>query len=358
MDIQHAKKELIEFSENQRISFINLLIVATSQNDNVLRNEYLIQFYVICKVSVDKCNAYFQKYGPSRLNGDLYKLTYSQRDFIIEALFDIMHSTKNEFTDEDADLLSYLLENIGITQFHLFSYSERNGKPIKQSTTTPKDENIITAINIAENVNFYFLEDYKQSVTYMQQLYEFIRIKGCKVLLEMPPLYCQVVGLAFARMALVFKNGDNDFNSVAAENAFYCLAKSYLEAQNTFTLPAIFTLLNMSSELLAYKFSYALDSSLNIANDLQIDNKYFFKLYYNPYDLCKNYVTYIFYDTDNLKFNIPEDLPYLLPKNDDIIKFYVHIADIIDQDELEYLFAGKLIFNCVYNEIKETLMKF
>lgn len=353
MDIQHAKKELIEFSENQRISFINLLIVATSQNNNVnidKRNDYLIPFYSICNVYADTCHYYFKKYGLNRLNEDLNELALSQKDFLIEAFFDIINYTKADFTDEDTQLSFYLFGNIGISRDYVSNFVIKNAL---------LENNINTAIDIAKNIRISFLKrEYNQSISLMQELYEFIRINGCEILLEMPPINCQVVGLAFASMALVFKNGDNDFNSVAAENAFYCLAKSYLEAQNTFTLPAIFTLLNMSSELLDSKFCYALDSSLNIANDLQINNKYFFKLFYNPYDLCKYYLLDIFYDIENQKFKIPEDLPYLLPAKDDITKYLMCVEEAIGEDKLEYLFAGKLIFNCVYNEIKETLMKF
>ena len=357
--------QLKDLTENQKMSFINALINVTSQNTNInyaartnVFLEYCDLFDVYIENHLENSIDYFSEYGEDRMIEDLRKLTNTQKDLLVNAVIEAMKVSLFEGTDDDKWVAEALLVKIHVSVKSLIHFISIYSIPKNNFRINPNDENISKTINLAQNVNYYFLEDPKQTINFMEQLYEFIRVKGCKVFLGMSPLDCQVVGLAFARMALVYRNGDNDINSVAAENAFYCLAKSYLEADNTFTLPAIFTLLNMSPELLASKFMYGLETAINIADELHVNNEYLFKSSNNPFDLCKYYLVNIFYDIDNNKFNIPEDLPYLLPKKDYVTEFLINIDEKIGKNSIDPFFAGKLIFNCVYIEIEDTLMKF
>lgn len=267
-----------------------------------------------------------------------------------------------------------------ICKMHNNSYSYEFNYKISQYTmlktifddlekeTLPKTSkdygNITKAINLAKHVNSFFWENKVLSVDYMSQLYELVRVEGCQVLLNMPALDCQVVGLAFARQALFYDNGDRDFNSVAAENAFYCLAKSYFEADNSFGLPALFTILVASPRLLTSKSYSGMDFAVNKATELSINNVYLQYSLYNSFrvfeffDLCKYYLLNIFYDIENKKFNIPADLPYLLPTEDVILSFLSEEEKIKDFDKMNYLVAGELLFEGIYREIEDTLLKF
>lgn len=79
------------------------------------------------------------------------------------------------------------------------------------------------------------------------------RKQGGQALIKLSDNACQCVGLAFTILAMNLDFGDEDANSIAAENAYHCLARCYIENKNTFCLPAVFTVLNNRLNLLKDK---------------------------------------------------------------------------------------------------------
>ena len=77
--------------------------------------------------------------------------------------------------------------------------------------------------------------------------------QGGRALINLSSDDCQCVGFAFTAMALYYDFSDEDVNSVAAENAYYCLARNIIEKGNSFAAPAIFMLMQEGSKLMKDK---------------------------------------------------------------------------------------------------------
>jgi 23S rRNA pseudoU1915 N3-methylase RlmH len=96
---------------------------------------------------------------------------------------------------------------------------------------------------IAGNVNLCFVTGNKQGVTdNLVKLYTKVQGYNSHLLKNVEAKDGQIVGLAFIKMALYFTNGNFLVNEIAAQNAYYCIAKNFLIAKNTYALPALFTL--------------------------------------------------------------------------------------------------------------------
>lgn len=77
--------------------------------------------------------------------------------------------------------------------------------------------------------------------------------QGAKVLLELTGENCHYAGMAFANLAYWFDFGDEDLNSICAENAFYCLYRSFTECGNIAAAATICVLLETTPKLLLDK---------------------------------------------------------------------------------------------------------
>lgn len=77
--------------------------------------------------------------------------------------------------------------------------------------------------------------------------------QGTEPLLNLPLSECRNVGMAYTIVALCYNWGDIDMNSVASENAYYCLARSIIEQNDLYAAPAIFSILLKWPELLKDK---------------------------------------------------------------------------------------------------------
>ena len=101
-------------------------------------------------------------------------------------------------------------------------------------------------INWAINTN-----DNRTASNLLVHLYQTVQ-RDSSTLLDLPADDCQSVGLAFTGMALLFNWNDVDINSVAAENAYYCLAKGYIGKKNNLVFH-IKAFLHKRSDKLAVK---------------------------------------------------------------------------------------------------------
>ena len=178
---------------------------------------------------------------------------------------------------------------------------------------------------LAADVNFTCNTGQKQAaLNAMIRLYNAADKYESKGLLLLDPDQAQSIGLAYMWFALYFSNGVNkDPNDVAAENALLCLAMNHLETENTFVLPAIFTLFNKYHERLDDAVERVLKSSFYYG---PINPNGFYKYHVDGYKFYRISIMYyclsVFYDLQDDEFNIPDDLPYFLPKKEEIHDFW------------------------------------
>lgn len=207
------------------------------------------------------------------------------------------------------------------------------------------------------------------SIKFLTELYQTVQRGGGKDLLYLDINDCQCVGLAFANMSIFYNWGDEDISSVAAENAFYCLAKSYIDTENSFVIPAIFTMLMYRPSLLNDKFianwcdivqkkigiPIGVMLSGNPFRDPQLqdfrDQAVVFMKHVQYYTLD------IFYDIKNANYKIPTDIPLLTPKQPVIDQFLLHTKKSQDFEHTKYLNEGKTHFEGVYKQCEDTLKK-
>lgn len=226
-------------------------------------------------------------------------------------------------------------------------------------------------VQLAAKVNWTLSTNQKnECINAMVELCNKVQFGNGKKLLLLDDSECQVVGLAFVAIALHFDNGDEDINSVAAENAYYCLARSFIKTENRYVLPAIYTLLDSRVGLLAQEL---------IANWCEIAQKQVgmpigMMLGGNPFTdprlqdfreqaigFSKDIQYYVlshFYDFETSTFLIATDLPYFLPSSDNIDYFVKSLNKNKKFDKSFFLNSGKQHFEGVYNKCTETLRKY
>lgn len=218
-------------------------------------------------------------------------------------------------------------------------------------------------INWAINTN-----DNRIASNLLVHLYQTVQ-RDSSTLLDLPADDCQSVGLAFTGMALLFNWNDDDINSVAAENAYYCLAKGYIGKKNTFCLPAIFTILQQRPALLRDKLiSYWANEAqrqIGMPIGLALGGNPFRSPHLNEFrEQAVSHKLYIqqfvmskIYDFSKQQFTVPSDLPYYLPTKNHINSFLADKsnAEIRNLDDIS---ACEKVFRLVYNECEDTLRNF
>lgn len=218
-------------------------------------------------------------------------------------------------------------------------------------------------VDLASQCNFYFnAGQTNQCLENMVRLYKTVQTYGSNMLTALPDKDLQCVGLAFAKMALYFDNGDSDINSVAAENAYYCLAKAHLLTSTNYVMPAIFNLLK--GALLTDKLFYARckDVEEEIGMPIQMamgGNPRNMPDFMNQvYDIMKNVSYYVlsnFYDEQIQKYKVPTDMFLMLPQKVEIQKLTNELSGV---DRNHILDSGKKYFKLLYAECESTLKQF
>lgn len=211
---------------------------------------------------------------------------------------------------------------------------------------------------IAGNVNLCFVTGNKQGVTdNLVILYN--KVHGCNshLLKTLDAKDGQIVGLAFIKMALYFSNGDFQVNEIAAQNAYYCIAKNYLFDKSTYALPALFTLLAKRPQTLGDElFDVNPDPSLEGYGRMTLSAPYRRKdrVMENRLPIMK-YVLSKFYDETKKKFLIDTTLPYHIPSQEDIDVFNQEQRTSKLGNEKEILAKGEEYFKKLYKNIEEQL---
>ena len=212
---------------------------------------------------------------------------------------------------------------------------------------------------IAGNVNLCFVTGNKQGVTdNLVILYNKVHGYNSHLLKTLDAKDGQIVGLAFIKMALYFSNGDFQVNEIAAQNAYYCIAKNYLFDKNTYALPALFTLFAKRPQTLG-------DELYDVNPDPSLEGAYGRMTLSAPYRrkdrVMENrlpimkYVLSKFYDENKKKFLIDTTLPYHIPSQEDVNVFYQELRTRKLGNEKEILTKGDKYFKELYENIEEQL---
>ena len=211
---------------------------------------------------------------------------------------------------------------------------------------------------IAGNVNLSFVTGNNKGITdNLILLYNKVHGYNSHLLKTLAAKEGQVVGLAFIKMALYFNNGDFQVNEIAAQNAYYCIAKNFLVTKNTYALPALFTLLAKKPQTLADElYSTNPDPSLvglggmtPSAPDRRKDQAMKNRLPIMKYILTK------FYDEGKRTFLLDTTLPYHIPSQEDVTKFYSELNSSEFADSKEIYQIGEEYFKDLYDNIEEQL---
>lgn len=224
---------------------------------------------------------------------------------------------------------------------------------IKPDLSHAVDENFSEALDsYACSANFAFVTG-QQSVCSdsLVRLYNLVHGYNSHRLLSLDPQKGQTLGLAFVKMALYFSNGDNTVNEIAAQNAYYCLAKNIIVCENTFAAAPLFSLLYKKPRLLGDELKALVNEPM-----MPFENPMhrFYKGQECVFPLLK-YLLTLFYDNEQSKFTIDETLPYHLPTHDEVRK----LQDLLNKRNILHdnkaLNIGKDYFVEVFNSIVESL---
>jgi hypothetical protein len=211
---------------------------------------------------------------------------------------------------------------------------------------------------IAGNVNLCFVTGNKQGVTdNLVKLYTKVQGYNSHLLKNIEAKDGQMVGLAFIKMALYFTNGNFLVNEIAAQNAYYCIAKNFLIAKNIYALPALFTLFvkrpqtlvdelyNVNPDPTLLGLGGMIPSAPYRKKDRAMENR----LPIMTYILSK------FYDENKKIFLIDTSLPYHIPNQEDINTFHKELRVAKLGSKKEILVKGEEYFSELYEIIDEHL---
>ena len=224
---------------------------------------------------------------------------------------------------------------------------------------------------LAGQCNMSFnLRDSETAVKFMNQLFEACYGRNGHKLLQLSTQSTQVVGLSFTYIALYLNFNDEDMNSVAAENAVYCLGRTIIEKNNTFCAPSIFTILFKSPSLLRDKLIAAHSSvsqkRVGMPIGMMLGGNPFTAPHLNEFReqattekriAIMAYMLSLFYNANSDEFTIPTDLPYNLPSNVDIADFLILIKNNIEYDYDTLIREGKEYFYELFLMCQDTLQK-
>lgn len=248
--------------------------------------------------------------------------------------------------------------------------SNQSSIAVPNTETNPIIENISEELNImACRANYAFnMGNQQMAINAMNQLFQSCYGQKGHILLNVSPDNCQPVGIAFANIAIFLNFNDMDLNSVAAENAFYCLARNFIAKGNTFAAPALFTMLLKYQDLLKDKLISTHCSMAEKSSGLPIG----MMLGGNPFQAphladfrrqavskrveIMAYLIQFFYDMDKSEYKIPTDMPYLIPNSRDLEQFKTLISGSGSSIK-EMQAEGQKYFYAMFEDCEDTLSK-
>lgn len=211
---------------------------------------------------------------------------------------------------------------------------------------------------IARDVNWCFTTGNKKGLSdSIIELYNKVHGYNSHKLKTLEAKDGQVVGLAFIKMALFYDNGDFQVNEIAAQNAYYSIAKNFMETNNTYALPAMFTLfykepLALGNEL--YRINpnrelIGLNGMTPSASYLKRE-----RALNNRLPIMK-YILQQFYDENKKEFKLDVTLPYHIPSVVEIDKFLEEYSKSIYYNDANALSIGAEYFKRLFEYIEDLL---
>ena len=181
----------------------------------------------------------------------------------------------------------------------------------------------------------------------------------------------QMVGKAFSYNARFLKYEDVDINSVSAENAFYCLAKS-IKLDNYFAAPELYNLLKHNHTLLidrfipAFIYICALDLDRRVYPDaenlvIEANGGYKGKAMIKSAEWCISYVRFFvisqFYDIESNKSKMPDDSFFIKEFSDTEVTS--DINELLQKKSYnEIMKIGKEHFDFIVEDMEKILLKY
>ena len=258
------------------------------------------------------------------------------------------------------------------------SNSKKNDKKTIFSKTKPQTKIMQENTDVSEYLEYlavqcnmaFNVRDNEAAVNYMNQLFKSCYGSNGHKLLQLSSQNTQAVGLAFSYIALYLNFNDEDLNSVAAENAVYCLGRNIIEKNNTFCAPSIFTTLLKKPSLLKDKLISAhcsvLQKRMEMPIGIMLGGNPFTAPHLNDFReqaitekrfAIMTYLLTLFYDIESKEFTIPTDLPYNLPSTQDLSDFTKQIKSYLDYDKNALINEGEMYFYELFSMCQDTLQK-
>lgn len=202
-------------------------------------------------------------------------------------------------------------------------------------------------------------------------LYDYAREHGGRVLLELDSSLCMKVGMAFTLFALFIEDDNRLVNSVAAENAIYCLGKGFFHNGDKRSACLLFSLLTGPKDLL-------MDQFVTATIDEYQSKRYPLGLVFmgrNPYRdpglqefrdeavayrlVVARYLLDSFYDCETESVKGAHDFFYLLPTGDAVGRFMRDYADFAEKNGIsDYKAHGEKLLRILFGQVEKTLQEY
>ena len=206
-------------------------------------------------------------------------------------------------------------------------------------------------------------------VNALVNLFNFGREHGGGVLLALDPSDCMTVGMAYELFSLYIEDDNRLVNFVAAENALYCLTKSFVDGNDSRSACLLFSLLYGPADLLQDQFVTAeIETCKNIGYPIGM-----VFMGRNPYRdpglqgfrddavrkrlVVARYLLDHFYNCETRSVNGASDFFYLLPNDARIEKFLGEYDDFA-KDGIDYKLQGEKILNMLFDQVEKTLYQY
>lgn len=251
--------------------------------------------------------------------------------------------------DEREHKLKEALDNATVRKISLSQFQ------MDVDTNAPFTEQMAV---IAGNANMSFLtRNEKGFVDSVTLLYNMVHGYNSHKLKSIKPNDGQCIGLAFIKMAIYFTNGDFQVNEIAAQNAYYCIIKNYKETENTYALPALFTLLikkpeTLEDELFCINPNPALAGLGRVLPSAPYIRSRRAKE--NRLPIMK-FLLEKFYDENSKRFIIDTTIPYHIPTEQNVLDFIKEFDNSDYSKNDDVLSLGEDFINKLYDNIDNQL---